>query len=161
MGGMTTFHIAAFILGTLGFVLALLWQLASRPGRHLPREGYKDDELTIPGARIDQSDEYAVEGGAGGAEGEGGSPGYQDGADGGVGGAEGGSSGAGVGLSAPLLAAMAAAALAGFGGAGLVAGGVLDGAGTATWVVAIAGGIALGCLAFPVVRFVARSGEAK
>ena len=161
MGDMTTFYIAAFILGTLAFVLILLWQVASRQGKHVPGEGYKDDELTVPGARIEESDEYAVEGGTGGAEGEGGSPGYQDGADGGIGGAEGGSCGVGAGLSAPVLAAMAAAALAGFGGAGLVAGGVLGGGSTAAWVVAIAGGIALGCLAFPVVRFVARSGEAK
>jgi hypothetical protein len=135
--------------------------VASRQGKHVPREGYKDDELTVPGARIEQSDEYAVEGGAGGAEGEGGSPGYQDGADGGIGGAEGGVSGAGVRFSAPLVLAMMGAAVAGFGGAGLVAGEVLDGEGTAIWVVAIAGGIALGCLAIPVVRFVARSGEAK
>ncbi|MGQ9591030.1 MAG: hypothetical protein ACUVYA_12125, partial [Planctomycetota bacterium] len=90
-------YLVCLAAGTAGF-LALLVRSLGRSSEPRPaverRPGAAlGEEFTVPGARVEPSDDFAVEGGAGGAEGEGGSPCYDDGADGGVGGAEGGPAG--------------------------------------------------------------------
>lgn len=111
-----------------------------------------EEDLTVPGARIEPSDDFAVEGGAGGAEGEGGSPGYDDGADGGVGGAEGGAYGISVRRPVATWSAFCAAFVAGFGALGWAARGAGDALPIPSWALGIVGGAVLGGLACAAIR---------
>ena len=156
MGPMMTLYIVCFCVGVVAFVIALARRRAAG-GSACDLVRGPDDEVTVPGARIEPSDEYAVEGGAGGAEGEGGSPGYHDGADGGVGGAEGGADGIRIRQRPTWPAAFISGGIAGFGGAGYLV--TSAGAGRSTGLVlAIVAGLALGVLTVAVDRFLRAGG---
>lgn len=150
-------YLVCLAAGTAAFLALLVRSLgrASEAGPVLARGpgAPLGEEFTVPGARIEPSDEFAVEGGAGGAEGEGGSPGYDDGADGGVGGAEGGPAGLRVERPLAVLGPAAAAFVAGFGGGGYLgsSAGLPGAAGVAAAavggvVLAVAGGAAAGAV---------------
>jgi hypothetical protein len=118
---MTSLYAAALILG-LVLLIVNLWSRkdGGEPGVLRPRTWGGD--VGLPGTRAERSDDYAIEGGVGGAEGEGGSPGCPVTADGGIGGAEGGDEVAerrGAGVPAPSLLAFLARACFLFGAMGL------------------------------------------
>jgi hypothetical protein len=151
MGAMSTLYLLCFFVGTLALVVSLARRQAGE-GRVVSAPPAKpDDEVTVPGARIEPSDEYSVEGGAGGAEGEGGSLGYHDGADGGVGGAEGGADGTTVRHEASWVAALVSGSGAGLGAAGYL----LSTGGASPWStfgLALLSGAILGLAAAAVAR---------
>lgn len=155
MGGMTTLYLVCLLVGTVVLVIVLMRGSAIRI-QVAPRGNAPEDGMTVPGARIEPSDDFAVEGGAGGAEGEGGSPGYDDGADGGVGGAEGGPAGTAVRDPIATASAFFAALLAGFGAIGWATRGAGEALPIAHWVLGLIGGAALGCLAAAYVRSAGR-----
>jgi hypothetical protein len=161
MGAMVTLYLVCIFLGTIALVV-LLARTSPIPvelrgsGFELPsaRKSIDEDELTVPGARIDPSDEYAVEGGAGGAEGEGSSPGYEDGADGGVGGAEGGTDGTRLRRSASSLAAAVAGGVLGFGGVGYVSESAGEALPASPVLLAVLGAMLFGSLGVLALKFV-------
>ncbi len=79
---------ALLLLAGIALWLAGAWT-ASTEGQDARSPGGPDD-LVLPGARGERSDEYVLGGGVGGAEGEGSVPALHAEADGGIGGAEGG-----------------------------------------------------------------------
>ena len=89
MAPMTSLYTAALILGVV-LLIVNLWsrRRVEEPG--VSRAKAWGGDVGLPGSRAERSDDYALEGGVGGAEGEGGSPGSPVVADGGIGGAEGG-----------------------------------------------------------------------
>lgn len=157
---MTTLYLVSLAAGTAALV-AMLIRALRRAALRLPPWGVRlppGEEFTIAGARVDPSDEYAVEGGAGGAEGDAGTVGYDDGADGGVGGAEGGAAGLRVHRPLQVLAPTLAAFFAGFGGGGCLAssGGW---SGLRALLVAFAGGLVLSAIVALLTSHALASGD--
>ena len=154
MDAMATLYLVCLCVGTVGFIATLARKRTLPVEIPIADPGRRGGGLTVPGARIEPSDQFAVEGGAGGAEGEGGSPGYEDGADGGIGGAEGGADGILKKQPALAAAAFAGAFLAGFGGAGYVVSSSADASVLKGIVLGLIGGAVLGALGLSASGFV-------
>jgi hypothetical protein len=158
---MVTLYLLCLFLGTVALVVLFAARGSSQgvpaPQGSAPRARNPAlDEEVVPGARIEPSDDYAVEGGTGGAEGEGAAPEYRDGADGGVGGAEGCAVAGRGGTGWSGTIAFLSSALLGFGGTGYL----LDAAEDRVAVTPIVVGLLLGVLGWSAARFFAGEREA-